>query len=274
MDMSAHTQELIMEILTRYGLQVLGALAILVIGLLVARWLGGLADQRFQKSQMEPPMRILLVRVIKIIVLILAVVVALDKFGFSVAPLVAGIGVAGLGLGLALQGVLGNIVAGLTIIFTKPFRVGEHIAIVGVRGDVTHIELSATTLVQADLSRVIVPNRKIVGEILHNFGTMRQLALTVRVPHATDLNLALQTARQVVMESARTLKDPAPRVGIAAVDDIGIRIEVQPWVRVADVVIAEPELYQSLVDAFRARDIGVPVAAREVRLLDRVGAAR
>jgi small conductance mechanosensitive channel len=86
-------------------------------------------------------------------------VVALDKFGFSVAPLVAGIGVAGLGLGLALQGVLGNIVAGLTIIFTKPFRVGEHIAIVGVRGDVTHIELSATTLVQADLSRVIVPYR-------------------------------------------------------------------------------------------------------------------
>ena len=268
MDMSAHTQELIMEILTRYGLQVLGALAILVIGLLVARWLGGLADQRFQKTQMEPPMRILLVRVIKIIVLILAVVVALDKFGFSVAPLVAGIGVAGLGFGLALQGVFSNIVAGLTIIFTKPFRVGEHIAIVGVRGDVTHIELSATTLVQADLSRVIVPNRKIVGEILHNFGTMRQLTLTVRVPHPTDLNLALQAARQVVMESARTLKDPVPSVGIAAVDDIGIKIEVQPWVRVVDVVAAEPELYQALVEAFRARGIGVPVAAHDVRVLN------
>jgi small conductance mechanosensitive channel len=268
MNMSAHTQELIMEILTRYGLQVLGALAILVIGLLIARWLGGLADQRFQKSQMEPPMRILLVRVIKIIVLILAVVVALDKFGFSVAPLVAGIGVAGLGFGLALQGVFSNIVAGLTIIFTKPFRVGEHIAIVGVRGDVTHIELSATTLVQADLSRVIVPNRKIVGEILHNFGTMRQLTLSVRVPHPTDLNLALQAARQVVMESARTLKDPVPSVGIAAVDDIGIKIEVQPWVRVPDVVTAEPELYQALVEAFRARGIGVPVAAHDVRLLN------
>lgn len=275
MDMSAHTQELIMEILTRYGLQVLGALAILVIGLLVARWLGGLADQRFQKSQMEPPMRILLVRVIKIIVLILAVVVALDKFGFSVAPLVAGIGVAGLGFGLALQGVFSNIVAGLTIIFTKPFRVGEHIAIVGVRGDVTHIELSATTLVQADLSRVIVPNRKIVGEILHNFGTMRQLTLTVRVPHPTDLNLALQAARQVVMESVRTLKDPVPSVGIAAVDDIGIKIEVQPWVRVVDVVAAEPELYQALVEAFRARGIGIPVAAHDVRLMNNeAGAVR
>jgi len=273
MDLSAHTQELVIEILTRYGLQVLGAFAILVIGLLVARWLGGVADQRFQKSQMEPPMRILLVRVIKIIVLILAVVVALDKFGFSVAPLVAGIGVAGLGFGLALQGVLGNIVAGLTIIFTKPFRVGEHIAIVGVRGDVTHIELSATTLVQADLSRVIVPNRKIVGEILHNFGTMRQLTLTVRVPHPTDLNLALEATRQVVMESAHTLKDPVPRVGIAAVDDIGIRITAQPWVRVADVVAAEPELYQALVEALRARGVGVPVPAHDVRLLDQAGAA-
>ena len=275
MDMSAHTQELVMEILTRYGLQVLGALAILVIGILVGRWLGGVADQRFQKSQMEPPMRILLVRVIKIIVLILAVVVALDKFGFSVAPLVAGIGVAGLGFGLALQGVLGNIVAGLTIIFTKPFRVGEHITIAGVSGDVTQIELSATTLVQADLSRVIVPNRKIVGEILHNFGTMRQLTLTVRVPHPTDLNLALQAARQVVLENPRTLKDPAPGVGIAAVDDIGIKIAVQPWVRVADVVAVEPELYQTLVEAFRARGIGVPVAAHDVRVLsNEAGAVR
>src|SRR5499426_4771314 len=218
MNMSANTQELIVEILTRYGMHLLAALAIVVAGMLVARWLGNVADARFQKTQMEPPMRILLVRAIKIIVFVLAVVVALDKFGFSVAPLVAGIGVAGLGFGLALQGVLGNIVAGLTIIFTKPFRVGEHITIAGVSGDVTQIELSATTLVQADLSRAIVPNRKIVGEILHNFGTMRQLTLTVRVPHPTDLNLALQAARQVVLENPRTLKDPAPGVGIAAVD--------------------------------------------------------
>jgi small conductance mechanosensitive channel len=274
MNMSAHTQEMIVEILTRYGAQVLGALAILVIGWLVARWVGGLADQRFQKSQMEPPMRLLLVRVIKVIVLILAVVVALDKFGVSVAPLVAGIGVAGLGFGLALQGVFSNIVAGLTIIFTKPFRVGEYIEITGVRGDVAQIELSATTLVQADLSRVIVPNRKIVGEILHNFGTMRQLTLTVRVPHTTDLNAALQTARQVVAQNTRVLKDPAPEVGVAAVDDIGIKIAVQPWVRVVDVPPAEPELYQALVESFRARGIGVPVSAHDVRLLEPARAVR
>src|SRR5262249_21259958 len=136
-------------------------------------------------------------------VLLFTVVVALDKFGFQIAPLVAGIGVAGLGLGFALQGVLSNVVAGLTIIFTKPFRVGEHIEIVGVRGDVTTIELFSTTLVHPDRSRIIIPNRKIVGEILHNFGTLRQLHLGVMVPHGADLSKALSTAREVVTAGPR-----------------------------------------------------------------------
>src|SRR5712692_2182863 len=244
MNINMDMKQLTMELLLRYGFQVLGAIAILAVGFLIARWVGGMADQRFQKQQMEPPMRILLVRVIKVLVLIMAFVVALDKFGFSIAPMVAGIGVAGIGLGFALQGVLGNLMAGLTIIFTKPFRVGEYIEINNVRGDVAAVELSTTTLIQADLSRVIVPNRKIVGEILHNFGTIRQLTLTVRVPHATDLNAALQAAHQVAVQSARVLKDPAPSAGIAAVDDTGIKIAVWAWVRVVDVVPAEPELYQ------------------------------
>ena len=269
--MNASMKELTMELLLRYGFQVLGAIAILAVGFLVARWLGGMADQRFQKQQMEPPMRILLVRVIKVLVLAMAFVVALDKFGFSIAPLVAGIGVAGIGVGFALQGVLGNLMAGLTIIFTKPFRVGEYIEINNVHGEVVAIELSTTTLVQVDLSRVVVPNRKIVGEIVHNFGAMRQLTLTVRVPHTVDLNAALVAASQVTAQSARVLKDPAPSAGIASVDDTGIKIAVWAWVRVVDVFSAEPELYQSLIEAFRAGGIGVPLSTHEVRLLEAAG---
>jgi len=269
--MNPNMKELTIELLLRYGFQVLGALAILAVGFLVARSLGRMADQRFQKQQMEPPMRILLVRVIKIFVLAMAFVVALDKFGFSIAPLVAGIGVAGLGVGFALQGVLGNILAGLTIIFTKPFRVGEYIEINNVHGEVVAIELSTTTLVQVDHSRVVVPNRKIVGEIVHNFGAMRLLTLTVRVPHTADFNAALLAASQVITQSARVLKDPAPSTGIASVDDTGIKIAAWAWVRVVDVFSAEPELYQSLVDAFRARGIGVPASAHDVRLLEGAG---
>src|SRR3970040_119949 len=269
--MSTSMKEMTMELLLRYGCQVLGAVAILAIGFLVARWLSRMADRRFQKQQMEPPMRILLVRVIKILVLIMAFVVGLDKFGFSIAPLVVGIGVAGIGVGFALQGVLGNLMAGLTIIFTKPFRVGEYIEINNVHGEVVAVELSTTTLVQVDLSRVVVPNRKIVGEIVHNFGAMRMLTLTVRVPHTVDLNAALVAASQVVAQSARVLKDPAPSAGIVSVDDTGIKIAVWAWVGVGDVFSAEPELYQSLIEAFRARGIGAPLSTHEVRLLEAAG---
>ena len=149
---------LVIDLAVRYGFQVLGALVILFIGALIARWLGRLTDRRLERQRMEPPMRLLIVRTLRIVVMLFAVVVAMDKFGFQIAPLVAGIGVAGLGVGIALQGVLGNVMAGLTIIFSKPFRVGEHVAVAGVHGDVATIELMSTTLVHADRSRVIVPN--------------------------------------------------------------------------------------------------------------------
>src|SRR5215813_15168935 len=201
-------KELIVDLTIRYGFQVLGALVMLGVGVVLAWWIGSITERPLQRWAVEPPMRILIVRVVRIVVLLFAVVVALDKFGFQIAPLVAGIGVAGLGLGIALQGVLSNIVAGLTIIFTKPFRVGEHIEIVGVRGDVTAIELFSTTLVHPDRSRIIIPNRKIVGEILHNFGTVRQLHLAVTVPHGSDLAAALAIARDVVAADPHVVGDP------------------------------------------------------------------
>jgi small conductance mechanosensitive channel len=269
---ATNVKDLTVELLLRYGFQVLGALAILAVGFIAAKWLGGLADQRFQRQQMEPPMRNLFVRVIKILVVVMAAVVALDKFGFSIAPLVAGIGVAGVGVGFAMQGVLGNLMAGLTIIFTKPFRVGEYIEIGQEKGDVAAITLSSTILTHPDRSRVIIPNRKIVGEILHNFGTMRQLHLAVHVPHHTDLNQALEACRQIVDANIRVLKDPTPSLGISAVEAGGIKLAVEPWVRVVDVVPAEAEIYQALVEAFRARRIGVPVNAHEVRLLEAAAA--
>ena len=262
--------DLVVDLAVRYGFQVLGAIVILVVGALVARWTGRLLDRRLERQAMEPPMRKLSVRVIKIIVMLFALIVAMDKFGFQVAPLVAGIGVAGLGIGLALQGVLSNVVAGLTIIFTKPFRVGEYIEVLGVHGDVTAIELFSTTLVHPDRSQVIIPNRKIVGEILHNFGQMRQHHLTLTLPHGADLGLVLGSVQEVLAANPRVLKDPAPRVGVVAVTDMHIKVGVEPWVRVSDFGAAEIELNRALVERFRASGVALPVPYREVRLLDGV----
>jgi small conductance mechanosensitive channel len=261
-------QTLVIDLAIRYGFQVLGALVILLAGFIAARWIGKLVDQRLQRQRMEPPMRQLIVRVIKVVVLLFALVVALDKFGFQIAPLVAGIGVAGLGVGIALQGVLGNLVAGLTIIFTKPYRVGEHISVVGVHGDVATIELFSTVLVHPDRSRVIIPNRKIVGEILHNFGTMRQASVSVALPHDVDLTSVLATVRDVTLANPRVLKDPAPYIAISEVGPAGVRIAVHPWVAVSDFAAAGSEIYQALLERLRGRGIPTALPRHEVRLLD------
>jgi small conductance mechanosensitive channel len=260
-------KDLILDLLIRYGFQLLGALVILALGVLAARWLGGWMSKWLETRAMEPPVRALTVRAVRIVVLFLTLVVALDKFGFQVAPLVAGIGVAGLGLGFALQGVLGNVMAGLSIILTKPFRVGEYISLLGVHGEVRFIELFSTTLVHPDRSRVVIPNRKIVGEILHNYGTVRQLALRVDVDYGSDLPKVLETARDVVTRNARVLHDPAPMIGISALGDSGVALAVGPWVPVADYVVAQAELYQAILEEFRARDIAVSFPQRQVRLI-------
>jgi small conductance mechanosensitive channel len=262
-------QNLLVDLVVRYGFQVLGALVFLTVGFLVARWLGVVVDRQLQRQHMEPPMRQLIVRAIRVVVLLLALVIALDKFGFQIAPLVAGIGVAGLGVGIAMQGVLSNVVAGLTIIFTKPFRVGEHIAVAGVAGEVAEVQLFSTTLVHPDRSRVIIPNRKIVGEILHNYGTTRQLAVHIAVPHDVDVAVLLGAARDLVRANPRVLKDPAPAIGISQVSDAGVRLSIGPWVKVTDMAAAEAELYEAVVQSFRALGIRrAPLQRHEVEMLN------
>ena len=157
---------------------------------------------------------LLLVRLVRLLVLALFLIMALQNLGVELLPLIAGLGVAGAGIALAMQGVLGNIVAGLTIIFTKPFRVGEYISIVGVEGQVESIELFSTRLSHADRSIVVVPNRKIVGEILHNYGQIRQLSLSVNIKRAQDVDGALAAVQAVVNANAAVLKQPAPLIGV------------------------------------------------------------
>jgi small conductance mechanosensitive channel len=260
-------QRNVIKFLTEYGFQIIGAIIILVAGGLVARWLGRVADQWFLKMHVEPPIRILSVRAIRLLVFLLAVVLALDKCGVPITPMVAGIGVAGVGVGLATQGVLANMFAGLTIIFTKPFRVGEYIELLGVEGQVASIELFSTTLHHVDRSRVVIPNRKIIGEILHNYGTMRQVDLSVGVAYGTDLGQATAVIREVLARNPRVLKDPPPVVGVVLLDDSSVNIAVKPWVQVADFGAASSEINQGLLEEFHARNINMPFPQREVRIL-------
>ena len=260
-------KDITLDLIIRYGFQVLGALIILVVGVLLARWAGNLTKRWLAPRVKEPPMLLLMVRMVRILVLALALLVALDKFGFQIAPLVAAVGVAGVGVGFAFHGVLANIIAGLSIIFTKPYRVGEYIELLGVHGQVVTVELFSTTLVQLDESRVVIPNHKIVGEILHNYGTIRQLQLKVGVAYDTNLEEAFGIAREIIAAHPAVLKNPAAVIGVSELGDSSVTISIQPWVAVRDVVAAKGELYQAILERFRASKIAMPFPQREVRLL-------
>ncbi len=251
-----------------HGLQILTAIVIMGVGLLVARWVGNIVHRWLKAKAFDEPVSLLIVRIIKLLLIVFIGIMALGQMGVQITPLIAGIGVAGVGASLAMQGVLGNLVAGLTIIFTKPFKIGEYIELLGVYGEVIGIELFSTTLLHTDNSRVVVPNRKIVGEILHNYGKVRQLDLAVGIAYGTDLTTALSTVGSILEQNGRVLKEPAPVIGVASLGESFISLSIKPWVNVSDFVFAQAEIYQSIVERFRDKQIEIPGPRRSIKLLN------
>jgi small conductance mechanosensitive channel len=257
----------LIDVAVRFGPKVLVALLVVALGFLVARWVSRWTDRGLHHVELEPPVRLLLARVAYAAVMVLFLIIALQNLGVELLPLIAGLGVAGAGIALAMQGVLSNLVAGLSIIFTKPYRVGQYISITGEEGVVETITLFSTVLSHPDRSLVVIPNRKIAGEILHNFGRIRQIDVSVGVAYDTDLNAALSAVDQVLKANPRVLADPPAVIGVSRLADSAIEIAVKPWVSVADYRAARAEINKAVVEILRVHDIVIPFPQREVRLL-------
>jgi len=251
----------------KFGPKLVVAGLILLAGYLVARWTGGMVGRLLVRCKLEAPVRSLLTRVAQIFVFGLFAIMAMQNLGVELLPLVAGLGVAGAGIALALQGILGNVAAGLTIIFTQPFHVGDYISIAHEEGEVLDISLFSTTLGHTDRSKVVIPNRKIVGEILHNCGQIRRLALTVGIAYGTDVSMALRLIGDILSASPRVLKLPEPVVGVGRLADFSISININPWVTVPDYEAAISEINQSILAIFREKIIVIPFPQQEVRML-------
>lgn len=267
LDMIEQAQMTLLDLAFKFGPRVVVAIAILLAGFYAARWVGGVFDRWLSRLNLDQPVRQLLVRLVKLVVVGMFAIMALQNLGVDLLPLIAGLSVAGAGVALAMQGVLGNLTAGLTIIFTRPFRVGEYVAMVGVEGRVEAIDLFTTTLSHPDQSLVIVPNRKIVGEILHNYGHIRQLDLRVGLGRAGDLEIALAEIEDVVKTQSMALQEPAPVIGVSTLADASIVIAVKPWVKVADVGPAGAAINRAIVERLRASGVVYPAATPEIRLV-------
>ena len=255
------------DLAMRFGPKLLVALLMLAAGHAAGRWAAAATLRVLRRLQLEPPAMALAARGVHVFVLALFAIMALQNLGIELLPLIAGLGLAGAGIALALQGVLRNVVAGLTILFTRPFRVGDYISIAKEEGEVLDIRLFSSTLGHADRSRIVIPNRMIVGEILHNYGHRRQLPIEVAVSYEAAVEKALQAVQDVLRANARVLRDPAPFVAIARLADTGIVIAVNPWVSVADYGNAGSEINRAILECFRERGIALPPPQRELRLV-------
>jgi small conductance mechanosensitive channel len=260
-------QSTLVDLAIKFGPKVVVAILILTAGYYVGRWVGRVLDHWLLKLSLEPPVRLLIVRLVRLVVLGLFLIMALQNLGVDLLPLIAGLSVAGAGIALAMQGVLGNLAAGFIIIFTRPFRVGEYVSMVGVEGEVHAIDLFSTKLSHPDRSVVVVPNRKIVGEILHNYGQIRQLDLSVAIARSADLERALAAIHEVVRANPRVLAEPAYIVGVASLADKTISIAVKPWVKVPDFLPAGAEINRAIVEKLTAAGVDYPGAAHEIRLV-------
>jgi small conductance mechanosensitive channel len=257
----------LIDLAIRFGPKVVTAILILTAGAFIANWCARAVARGLHRFDLEPPLRMLLTRVVRVLLVGVFLIMALQNLGVELLPLIAGLGVAGAGIALATQGVLSNVVAGLTIIFTKPYRVGEYIAVVGVEGAVAAISLFSTVLTHADRSRIVVPNRKVVGEILQNFGHIRQAEVLVGIAYDSDLRNALDAIREVVNRNARVLADPKAVVQVNVLADSAVQVAIRPWVAVTDFSAISGEINLSVAEELRQRGIVMPYPQREVRLI-------
>lgn len=255
----------------KFGPKLMVACLIILAGHFAGRWVGKMIEGVLIKLDLDVTLRLLLVRMVRVLVLGLFAVMALQNLGVELLPLVAGLGVAGAGFALAMQGVLSNLAAGLTIIFTRPFRVGEYVSIAGEEGQVESISLFNTILSHYDLSHIVIPNRKIVGEIMHNYGQVRQLDVSVGVAYDTDLNGALANIDAILAANPNVLREPAPLVQVASLADSSVNITIRPWVLVDAFPTASSDINKAVLENFRANGIHIPFPQREVRLLGQAG---
>jgi len=257
----------LIEFGVQYGFQILGALLILVAGYLLSRWTMRLVVSILEKRNIDITTRTFIGKATRTIVLLIAVVIALGNSGVSIAPMIAAIGAITFGATLALQGPISNYGAGLCIILTHPFRVGNTIEIQGVSGVVEEIRLAHTVLSTEDGEQITIPNQQIIGKIITNSFACKICTTSIGISYADDPHRAIEVIEAALARIQEVSTESKPQVGIFAFGDSAINLHVRFWVPTrhyfAVVHRANLELYRAL----RQAGISIPFPQREVRML-------
>ena len=256
------------EWLTLYGLRILSALAIFIIGRWVARAIKRLFQKLMTRNEVDATLVSFVGSMTYFALMTFVVIAALNQIGIQTTSLIAVIGAAGLAIGLALQGSLANFAAGVLLILFRPFRAGDYIEGAGIAGIVEEIEIFTTKMRTPDNRAIIVPNAKLSGDNITNYSAKseRRLDLQIGVGYQDDLKKVKAVLNQILGEDPRILKEPAAMVGVLELGESSVNLVVRPWVRTGDYWDVHFDLIEKIKRRFDQEGITIPFPQRDVHL--------
>jgi small conductance mechanosensitive channel len=263
---------MVVTLVSTWGLQVIGALAVLIIG----RWIAGRirkgVGRALEKTGTDATLVPFFSSFAYYIVIAVVVIAVLNLFGVQTTSLIAVLGAAGLAVGLALQGTLSNFAAGVMLLGFRPFRVGDYVDIAGTAGSVSEIGLFTVTLNTPDNVRIIVPNSAVYGQTISNYAAnaTRRNDLLIGISYGDDISKAISTIEGILAADSRVLKDPAPVVATSELADSSVNIVVRPWCAKEDYWALRFDLTRQIKEGLEAAGCSIPFPQRDVHLFQAV----
>jgi small conductance mechanosensitive channel len=251
-----------------YGLQVLGSLAIFVLGRWLATFLARASRRLLRQAKIDQTLIAFFGNILYYLLLVIVIIAALSNLGIPTTSIIAILGGATLALGLALQDSLGNLAAGVILILLRPYKVGDLVEINNATGFVTEIEIFHTRLRSRDNRDVFIPNKDILDNNITNYSKTEliRLDLVYGIGYGDDLLKAKQILRDILAEEERIAAEPAPVVAVMGLGDSSVDFAVRPYVRVADMIPVSFAITEQVKLRFDAEGISIPFPQRDVHL--------
>jgi len=258
---------IVINFMVNYSFQLVGSVIILVVGFIVAGWVGRVLTRVQEQRNVDTTLAQFIASSVRALVIGLFVIIALSKLGISINPLIAAIGGLAVGASFALQGPVSNYGAGLMIILTRLYKVGDTITIQQCYGEVAEITLSTTTLITEDSEKIIIPNKQITGEIHRNSNANRVLEGCIGIAYSASPEHAIQIVRAAISTVKGLPADLLPQVGIAEFADSSINLDFRVWLPTNKFIEKQHEVNLAVFNALTAENISIPFPQREVRIL-------
>ncbi|MDQ8193080.1 mechanosensitive ion channel [Coraliomargarita sp. SDUM461004] len=260
--------EKIIDVLALYGMKVLAAVIIIVVGLWLAKAIKNCFVKTLQKREVDATLIGFFGSMIHGALVIFVVIAAVGKLGVQTTSFVAVIGAAGLAVGLALQGSLSNFASGVLLILFKPFKAGDFVKAGGEAGVIVEVGILTTEMKTPDNIQIIMPNSSIMGGSITNVSAhpTRRVDMTVGVGYGDDLNKAKQIMEDLLAADERVLKDPAVTIAVANLGDSSVDFIVRPWVKSGDYWAVKFDFTKAVKEKFDAEGISIPFPQRDVHV--------